>query len=775
MASSDAAAFAAQLRRLELLSANRLDEIDKSLVPAATDSRSLAAELVRRTWLTAFQANSILQGAGDDLVVGTYQILDRVGSGGMGQVYRARHTRMGRQVALKIISKDKLSNAVAVERFYREAQAASQLNHPNIVAAFDVGNVGGQHYFAMELVEGADLSKMLKERGPLPIAEACEYARQAALGLQAAAEKGVVHRDIKPSNLLVAAGVPHSSNSVSLVKILDFGLARFESEAGVRSNLTQVGRIVGTVDYMSPEQAEDARKCDIRSDIYSLGCTLYYMLTGQPPFTGPDMVAKIMARLTLEPRPIRGFRPEVSTPLEQLILKMLARDPLLRFQTPDEVARALEPVIALHSGQAPRPASGDKGKAGTAEEPLSIPGEIVSPVSTGMEDDPFAASERAPPLRMYGTGRRRGSQDPAAAATGSRKLMLFGGAGVALAAAAGIIIYFLTGGEKQPTPVGANNPTTTAPATDPAETAPPATSSPVKPPPRALPLKERVALSDVAEPVRAAVVDGSGDQVFVLHEKVIRAWSLADGKMKSEFKADPVDDGFAHLLMVANGKLIVSVTGKGTVRTHDPADLKETGKVDEKVSPLCAAVTPDQTTLALGVKGLVLLTNLDNFAVDKLPLENADAAAHAVVFTSDGDLLSVLLASGEWGQYDWRKKELYRKYIGPKEAMTPRALAPDGELVAYSNMAAKTIVVWDPVLRDAVWSLAEPTTTTGLMQFGLGKMKLLAVRGNTATRFYDFGKKAMIHEEASGLVSLSADGKFLVLQEGTALKVLEVE
>src|SRR5262249_52269921 len=185
--------------------------------------------------------------------------------GGMGQVYKARHVRMQRIVALKVIHRDRLTSSTALERFTREVRAVAQLAHPNIVVAYESGQDGETHYLAMEYVEGQDLAQRVKEEGPQPIPAACEYIRQAALGLQHAHEKGLVHRDIKPGNLLLQRGS-------GVVKVLDFGLARFASETRTAGNVTQLGRVVGTIDYISPEQAGDPRKADIRSDILSLGC-----------------------------------------------------------------------------------------------------------------------------------------------------------------------------------------------------------------------------------------------------------------------------------------------------------------------------------------------------------------------------------------------------------------------------------------------------------------------------------------------------------------------
>jgi hypothetical protein len=264
-----------------------------------------------------------------------YCVLGLLGSGGMGSVYRAEHRLMQRTIALKVINPSLTSGPEAVERFRREVVAAARLMHPNIVAAYDAEQAGDLHFLAMELVEGMSLSELLERQGRLSVADACSYVRQAALGLQHAFEKGMVHRDIKPHNLMLT---PEGQ-----VKVLDFGLARFVSETTQAGGLTQAGMVMGTPDYMAPEQARDARAADIRADIYSLGCTLYSLLTGERPFPDGDYIQKVMAHLEQEPRPVSTFRQDVPPELVRVLGRMLAKDPAQRYQTPLEVAEALAP------------------------------------------------------------------------------------------------------------------------------------------------------------------------------------------------------------------------------------------------------------------------------------------------------------------------------------------------------------------------------------------------------------------------------------------------
>lgn len=272
-----------------------------------------------------------------------YQVLRLLGQGGMGAVYLAQHRKMERLVALKVIHDRWLDNRQTIERFHREVKAASQLNHPHIVTAFDAdeaGPAGTIHFLVMEYVEGDSLADYAAAHAPLPIAEACEYVRQAAVGLQAAHERGMVHRDIKPQNLI--------RSREGQVKILDFGLARLsEPETAPSAKpLTGEGAIMGTADYMAPEQAGEARHADIRADIYSLGCTLYELLTGQVPYPGGSAIQKITRRARDSATPPTELRREIPPALGAIVAKMMARTPDDRYATPGEVAAVLAPFAA---------------------------------------------------------------------------------------------------------------------------------------------------------------------------------------------------------------------------------------------------------------------------------------------------------------------------------------------------------------------------------------------------------------------------------------------
>ena len=287
-----------------------------------------------------------------------FRIVRELGRGGMGVIYQAEHRVMEKQVALKVISPAVLDNPQALARFHGEAKAAGKLDHQNIARAFDADQAGDLHFLVMEFVEGIDLAKYVEKKGPLPVAHACHFIRQAALGLQHAHEHGMVHRDIKPQNLMLTPK--------GLVKVLDFGLgASACNERKARAQKVTPGwtSFMGTAEYVSPEQASDAREADIRADIYSLGCTLYALLAGRPPFAG-TVVNVVMAHIEKEAQPLHELRPEVSAELSAVVAKMLAKDPAQRYQTPGEVAQALVPFIK--GGGKPRVPNAAPGPPGVA-------------------------------------------------------------------------------------------------------------------------------------------------------------------------------------------------------------------------------------------------------------------------------------------------------------------------------------------------------------------------------------------------------------------------
>ena len=309
-----------------------------------------------------------------------YEILRELGQGGMGVVYLAQNTLMGRMEVLKVVSGHLINRRGVLDRFLGEIRHAAQLHHPNIVTAYAALRMGESLVLAMEYVEGLDLAKLVKARGPLPVANASNYVHQAALGLQHAHEHGMVHRDIKPGNLMLAR-----QGNRAIVKVLDFGLAKVSREVPADGALTHEGQMLGTPDFIAPEQISDARNADIRADIYSLGCTLYYLLTGGPPFPGTSLYDILQAHHSRDALPLNLARPEVPVELAALVAKMMAKEPDRRFQTPKEVAQALVPFFkpGANPGARSSPEISRVGQAAPAPQPVGGVSPLARPATPG--------------------------------------------------------------------------------------------------------------------------------------------------------------------------------------------------------------------------------------------------------------------------------------------------------------------------------------------------------------------------------------------------------
>ncbi len=277
-------------------------------------------------------------------ILGQYALLEELGSGGMGRVFKAIHRKMNRTVAVKLLPESLVKSSESIERFQREVQALARLSHPNIVAVHDAGTADGTHFYVMDLVDGEDLARLIGEHGPMPVEQALDCILQAARGLEYAHAQGIVHRDIKPSNLILDQG--------GTAKILDLGIARFRplpEQAG--DDLTKTGCVLGTVDYMAPEQAMNTRRTDHRADIYSLGCTLYYLLTGQPVFGGETVMERLVAHREHAVPSLRKACPAVPPWLDGIFRKMVAKKPGDRYQSVTALVSDLERHAAFRGWQ----------------------------------------------------------------------------------------------------------------------------------------------------------------------------------------------------------------------------------------------------------------------------------------------------------------------------------------------------------------------------------------------------------------------------------------
>lgn len=354
-----------------IMTADEVGVFQQSLPVAErpTNGKELAKQLVARKKLTRYQAEALYRGQTGSLVFGEYVLLEQIGAGGMGQVFKARHRRMDRVVALKLLPAATASTSVElVKRFQREIRAAARLDHPNIVTVHDAGESNGVMYLVMQYIEGRDFRMLVKEKKRLPVLQAAVYLLQVARGLEYMHSEGVIHRDVKPSNLLI--------DKRGMVKILDMGIARVEdsddqADGHDAGRLTLPGEVIGSAEFMSPEQTLDSRHADVRSDIYSLGCTFYYLLMGGPPYPAETAAQKMIAHQEQPIPSLRTRRGDIPENLDQLFQKMLAKRPEGRQQSMSEVIAELEAFVVEEAKAARSPEQ-------SAEYP--VPSELMASV-----------------------------------------------------------------------------------------------------------------------------------------------------------------------------------------------------------------------------------------------------------------------------------------------------------------------------------------------------------------------------------------------------------
>jgi eukaryotic-like serine/threonine-protein kinase len=361
MTQSSVTHFLETVERSGLVDRRRLEEVLAALEretgpDVLRDTQVLSSHLTGRGLLTGWQSERLLEGRHRGFFLGKYKLLDHLGTGGMSSVYLAEHLLMRRRVAIKVLPTNRSDDSSRVRRFHREARAVAALDHPNIVRAFDIDQEGDVHFLVMEYIRGRDLKTLVEQDGPLPPRTAAEFVRQAAEGLAHAHRAGLVHRDMKPANLLV----DHNA----LVKVLDLGLASVTNDIDGAITNEFDEKVLGTVDYLAPEQALNSHQVDGRADIYSLGCTLYFALSGRPPFGDGSLAQRIMAHQVREPADIRGARPEVPEALVRICRRMMAKSPGERYQSMEDVAAALAEWLRV-------PAAPPKGDTGNQELKLA--------------------------------------------------------------------------------------------------------------------------------------------------------------------------------------------------------------------------------------------------------------------------------------------------------------------------------------------------------------------------------------------------------------------
>jgi WD40 repeat protein/tRNA A-37 threonylcarbamoyl transferase component Bud32 len=575
-----------------LLDPPQQDELVRQLQRQYADPKSLAKALIERGWLTAFQIKQLVQGKGSELVLGQYVLLDVIGEGGMGKVYKARQRSLGRVVALKVIRQERLTNTDAVRRFQRETRATSQMSHPNIVRAVDADQIGDTLFIAMEYVDGIDLSKLVKRDGPMPIGQACEFIRQGALGLQHAHECGLVHRDVKPSNLIVTRTGPQGAG-FGLVKILDLGLARAvePSLADMTATLTHAGCVIGTPDYISPEQARDSRTVDIRSDLYSLGCTLYYLLTAQVPFPGGTGMEKLFKHQLEAPPPLPQLRSGLPRGLVNVVVSLMAKKPEERPQTPAEAAVLLQAF------------------AQTNQAMPAVRSQALKPTQTAAETDATPRSFRT-----------RGAPPPSNVPAKPKRRLLLGLAvltgGLLLAAGVAFVLFSSSSSTAtHPAPTGPFANSTFPKSTDPQLTKfaldqlnagqIPAAERVSELPAEAVAVLGEHRFRHWGQILGAAFSPDGKLIATVGGDRQLRVWNTATGEQKSALSLEGSAVGPTGVAFAPNGQSAAVFNMGLGVRVLDLASGKPISSVpNPKAEGRAMAMSPDgQTAVLFGVAG----------------------------------------------------------------------------------------------------------------------------------------------------------------------------
>jgi eukaryotic-like serine/threonine-protein kinase len=343
MAKVTSAQFVELAHKSQLAEADAIDGLVASIkadyggeLPENADD--VAKEFKKAGLLTQWHCEKMLQGKYRGFFLGKHKLLGHLGSGGMSTVYLAEHLVMHHKRAVKVLPKSKLGKNSYLLRFQQEAKAIAALNHPNIVRAFDIDNENDTHYIVMEYVDGLDIQSLVKKHGPLSFDQVADFTLQSAAGLQHAHDRGLIHRDVKPANLLV--------NSQGVVKVLDLGLALFADEEQASLTMEHNDKVLGTADYLAPEQAINSHNIDFRADIYSLGCSMYFMLTGKPPFPEGSIAQRIAKHQKVMPDDIRKKRPDCPGELDGICVKMMQKDPRFRYADCNQIVEVLQRWLA---------------------------------------------------------------------------------------------------------------------------------------------------------------------------------------------------------------------------------------------------------------------------------------------------------------------------------------------------------------------------------------------------------------------------------------------
>lgn len=652
--------FSNSIRTSELIAPASLDKYLSDFVTSSSaqstasesaQAKEFAKYLVGKQALSTWQARKLLQGKTKGFKIGKYKLISLLGRGGMGSVFLAEHAVMERKVAIKVLPQERFRKAGYLERFHREARAVAALDHPNIVRAFDIdiettGKVD-LNYLIMEYVDGSCLHEIVAKRGPLPPKEAVKYLRQAADGLEHAHRAGLVHRDIKPANLLV--------NKKGQVKILDLGLALFTTDEGNSLTVEHNDKVIGTADFLAPEQAVDSHTVDHRADIYGLGCTLFFLLTGQPPFDEGTLAQRLIAHQTKQPPALSTFRNDVPASLEQLMLHLIAKDADERPETAAEASRLLSQWLTENS-QAQTSSTNVGISSGITSNPPSAFG---APSSLGRDSSLVASSDelsltatpsmisRVTSSNVFGQGSSNSITGGNAGITGG----VFGAAAGLLVVVGLAIGYVMFSGDKElvakaetePTPIETSTPIETKTSKPILQIEKPEDTQSAKPLVIAKAESTKPTVNTSAAKKPNSTLSKSVPETTAIWGDVVTVGSNGTFKTLTEAvdfveaSADTIDPTVTRTIRLARGETIVDSVwiGAGDQRTFPPNVVIESDSADPAIlqgtggrPPLSLAFLRDFTLRNLVIdaggvnNALKLMGGLRDVSIENVRIQN---------------------------------------------------------------------------------------------------------------------------------------------------------